>query len=111
MYRHPPVCRWLRACSFHEKNGGQVTWCTGRNTRSLAPSVLFTLFCARFVACLSFDFPVLKGQAAAVASAATSAQVRAHVPVPSQEKIKEAILKRKKVSLLKRLEGGEEDLD
>lgn len=48
-----------------------------------------------------------QGQAAAAASAATSAQVRAHVPVPSQDDIKEAILKRKKMALLKRLDSGE----
>lgn len=52
-----------------------------------------------------------QGQAAAAASAATSAQVRAHVPVPSQDAIKEAILKRKKLSLLKRLDGGEDLVD
>lgn len=52
-----------------------------------------------------------QGQAAAAASAATSAEVRAHVPVPSQDAIKEAILKRKKLSLLKRLDGGEDLVD
>lgn len=52
-----------------------------------------------------------QGQAAAAASAATSAAVRAHVPVPSQDAIKSAILKRKKLALLKRLDGEEEDED
>lgn len=46
-----------------------------------------------------------------MASAATSAEVRAHVPVPSQDAIKEAILKRKKLALLKRLDGGEDAAD
>lgn len=76
-------------------------------SQALCAGDLSALFCPRFVACLSFDFSLPKGQAAAAASAATSAQVRAHVPVPSQEKIKEAILKRKKLSLLKRLEGDD----
>ena len=53
----------------------------------------------------------LKGQAAAAASAATSAQVRAHVPVPSQDAIKEAILKRKKMSLLKRLDAEDDEAE
>lgn len=53
----------------------------------------------------------LQGQAAAAASAATSAQVRAHVPVPSQDAIREAILKKKKLSLLKRLDGEEVDAE
>ena len=52
-----------------------------------------------------------QGQAAAAASAATSAAVRAHVPVPSQDAIREAILKRKKLALLKRLDGGEDAAD
>ncbi|CAM9438833.1 unnamed protein product [Discosporangium mesarthrocarpum] len=51
----------------------------------------------------------VQGHAQEVASAATSAAVRAHVPVPSQDDIKEAILKRKKMSLLQRLEGDNPD--
>lgn len=61
----------------------------------------------RFIFCYVF----LQGQAAEAASAATSAEVRAHVPVPSQDAIKEAILKRKKLALLKRLDDGEDAAD
>lgn len=76
---------------------------------------MFPIFFVRYV-CSRFFAPhscldVPQGQAAAAASAATSAAVRAHVPVPSQDAIKEAILKRKKLALLKRLDGGEDAAD
>lgn len=93
---------------YHRKVGTNSTAFTScqLNTRG----ELFTIhlmFCCCFLhGCFYFQ-----GQAAAAASAATSAQVRAHVPVPSQDAIKEAILKRKKLALLKRLDGEEVDAE